>query len=310
MCRSFFILLLLSFRSFGQFAPPVGEQGSTAIKNTSAKIIGWATTSEVIRGWADIADTTIGKVDYGEPSDAIGESNPQVVSLGDGGSAVLTFAEPIKNKEGFDFAVFENSFDDSFLELAFVEVSSNGIYFVRFPCVSNTQTETQIETFGTIDATEINNLAGKYRVQYGTPFDLEELKDSSKVNIDSIVYVKIIDVVGSIDSTFATFDSHGNIINDPYPTAFGSGGFDLDAVAILDDSIEELSTIPDEFDVIKIYPNPVIKGQILMVKNKGILLNSVGGVVQNVDTNIDTAELTKGLYFYKTKNSTQKLIIQ
>jgi len=59
---------------------------------------------------------------------------------------------------GFDFAVFENSFNDSFLELAFVEVSSDGINFVRFPATSNTQTDVQITGFGTIDPTYINNL--------------------------------------------------------------------------------------------------------------------------------------------------------
>ncbi|MFN6048554.1 MAG: T9SS C-terminal target domain-containing protein, partial [Bacteroidota bacterium] len=47
-----------------------------------------------------------------------------VVSLGDGGIATLTFDPPITNGDGFDFAVFENTFLDTFLELAFVEVST------------------------------------------------------------------------------------------------------------------------------------------------------------------------------------------
>ena len=36
--------------------------------------------------------------------------------VGDGGSAILTFDTPIANGPGFDFAVFENGFSDTFLE--------------------------------------------------------------------------------------------------------------------------------------------------------------------------------------------------
>ena len=61
--------------------------------------------------------------------------------------ATVTFASPIYNGEGPDFAVFENGFDIDdeydptgvlhFLELAFVEVSSDGENFFRFPAVTN-----------------------------------------------------------------------------------------------------------------------------------------------------------------------------
>ena len=73
------------------------------------------------------------------------------------------------------FCCFENSFSDDFLELAFVEVSSNGIDFYRFNSISLTQENVQIETFGLIDARQIHNLAGKYRGMFGVPFDLSEL---------------------------------------------------------------------------------------------------------------------------------------
>jgi hypothetical protein len=43
--------------------------------------------------------------------------------------------------------------------------------------------------------------------------------------------VRIVDVVGSL--TLGSVDSLGNVVNDPYPTAFASGGFDLDAVGVL-----------------------------------------------------------------------------
>jgi hypothetical protein len=115
------------------------------------------------------------------------------------GSAILTFQNPISNGTGFDFAIFENSFNDVFLELAFVEVSSDGVNYIRFPATSNTQTTTQIGPFdNTGDATKLNNLSGKYRAQYGTPFDLQELTGNPLLNINAITHIKIIDVVGSI----------------------------------------------------------------------------------------------------------------
>src|SRR5262249_31074103 len=131
-------------------------------------------------------------------------------------------------------AVFENGFADGFLELAFVEVSTNGADFARFPAVSLTPTATQIGSFGTLDATNLNNLAGKYRAGFGTPFDLSVVAGlSPAVDVAAIHFVRIIDVVGSINPALATHDSLGNAINDPYPTAFASGGFDLDAVGAI-----------------------------------------------------------------------------
>ena len=51
-------------------------------------------------------------------------------------------------------------------------------------------------------AIDINNLAGKYRALYGTPFDLEELSDYQAINIDSITHIRVIDVVGSIKEKY------------------------------------------------------------------------------------------------------------
>ena len=79
-------------------------------------------------------------------------------------------------------------------------------------------------------------MAGKFKQGYGTPFDLEDVIDSIGINLDSINFVRITDVVGSINTSFATYDSQGNIINDPYPTPFGSCGFDLDAVAVINEN--------------------------------------------------------------------------
>jgi hypothetical protein len=235
-------------------APPASgpiNNGSTAVPANDPGIKGWATGYlNFDPGPQQIGDPDLGNVpaSFGTPANALGKSDATtdntfpVVSLGDGGSITLTFSQPIANGPGFDFAVFENGLTDTFLELAFVDVSSDGVNWVRFPSTSLTQAKTQVNgdptsgTFGTIDPTNLNNLAGKYRAGYGTPFNLDDLSGQPNANLldfSDIKYVRIVDVVGSIQSAFATHDAFGHIINDPWPTPFPSSGFDLDAVAIL-----------------------------------------------------------------------------
>ncbi|WP_432798750.1 PEP-CTERM sorting domain-containing protein [Poriferisphaera sp. WC338] len=220
----------------GSFAPAAGQTGSTAIHKDDVAFVGWATGATVVRGLADIANPGGANASFGTDSEAIGKAEGtslDVVSLGDGGSAILTFDTAIANGDGADFAVFENSFSDVFLELAFVEVSSDGINFFRFDAVSETQTTTQVGGFGTLDPTNLDNLAGKYRQGYGTPFDLEELVGTIGLDVNNITHVRVVDVVGSINPLHATTDSLGNVINDPYATPFSSSGFDLDAVGVI-----------------------------------------------------------------------------
>src|SRR5690606_10864157 len=83
-----------------------------------------------------------------------------------------------------------------------------------------------------MNARLLNNLAGKYVGGYGTPFDLQEMANISGLDINNITHVRIIDVVGSINGN-TRFDASNRKINDPYPTPFPVGGFDLDAVAVL-----------------------------------------------------------------------------
>lgn len=243
MVKKFFLFvslcLFISIGVLAQFPPPAGQPGSTAIFKDSSIIIGWATAgSDVIRGYINISDTNAQYMEnnhasYGSVLYVSGPSDEYVMSLGDGGSVILTFDQPIGNGSGADFAVFENSFSDDFLELAFVEVSSDGVHFVRFPSISTESQTIQIPTFGTSDATKFHNLAGKYRGQYGTPFDLEDIKDSLNINISKITHIKIIDAVGCLQTPYATHDSEGNKVNDPWPTPFDTGGFDLESVGVI-----------------------------------------------------------------------------
>ena len=252
MKKSFilFVLAIHGLCAAGPYAPAAGQPGSTAIPipadvNDVSVFAGWATGAVVERGLMQIDDPSQGYVSHGEPNDALGfpqtasQSIEGVVSLGDGGSIVLTFENPIADGPGFDFAVFENGFtviapNKMFLELAFVEVSSDGVHYQRFPAVSLTQTDTQIPNLGTIDTTDIHNFAGKYRRGYGTPFDLSELREVNEfVDVSEITHVRLVDVVGILQNPYASYDSLGTIINDPWKTNFETGGFDLDAVGVI-----------------------------------------------------------------------------
>jgi hypothetical protein len=234
----------------GPYSPPAGQPGSTAVPYYSAsgtdhydaRIRGWASeVTQLVRGPENIAVTGSQPVAWGEPgqalgpADAYGSQNFNVISLGDGGSITLKFPQSIGDGPGPDLAVFENAFSDTFLELAFVEVSTNGTKFYRLPAVSLTQTNTQVGGFGELDTTYLHNLAGKYRSGFGTPFDLADLAgiDDVEFDVHHINYVRVVDVVGSIDPLYGTRDSQGHLVNDPWSTEWESGGFDLDAVAYL-----------------------------------------------------------------------------
>jgi len=214
-----------------------GPFADVPVAASDPRLINWAASAQVTRGPVEISVKGSALAGFGTPADATGpaDATPEdplnVVSLGDGGSATLHFNPPFENLPGPDFAVFENGHLGGFLELAHVEVSSDGIRFFRFPSISLTQTKEQVGTFDVLDPGKIRNLAGKYRAGQGTPFDLEDLRQHEPLlDLDRITHVRVIDVVGTIDPAHASYDSEGRIINDPYPTPFFTGGFDLDAV--------------------------------------------------------------------------------
>ena len=190
------IIIALTHNVFAQsYAPEPGQLGTTAIHKDSALIVSWATTVEVNRGYLDIENKSSGLVNFGTSEEAIGKAqgnSVDVVSLGDSGVAILTFDRPITNGPGPDFAVFENGFSDHFMELAFVEVSSDGVLYERFPSVSEIPNDIQLGPFELSNCAYIHNLAGKYRQGYGTPFDLDDLLNTG-LDLNRITHVKIID---------------------------------------------------------------------------------------------------------------------
>jgi hypothetical protein len=160
------------------------------------------------------------------------------------GSLTLTFTTPIRNKNGADFVVYENSLVSDggagvagqvFADLAYVEVSSDGVNFARLP--SRSFTPTLVGSFGTVDPSNVFGLAGKhangYGVSWGTPFDLASLAShplvsGGQVNLNAVTHLRFVDIPGN--GSF--LDSTGAPIFDAWTTAL-SGGFDLEAIGVI-----------------------------------------------------------------------------
>lgn len=203
---------------------------------------------------------------HNDPTRGLGPADFYTVSLGDltapkiaagtaPGNITVRFQQTIFDGPGADLAVFENagaffnshSVDFVYGELAFVEVSSNGTDFARFPATSlNIEVDPnspdldldQLHTpfgrdFAGINTTNVNNLAGIHPALVGTPFDLGDLAGDplvtgGAVDLNAIRYVRMVDVPGEGSFT----DSLGNPILDPWHSV-ESGGFDLDAVGAI-----------------------------------------------------------------------------
>ncbi len=242
------------------YAGPYTEAG---IPKDDPSIVGWAT------GYLNYSrsDNDNG---FNDPTLALGHAvgdSLDVVSLGDvnppddgvaPGRITLTFDDSIVDGDGWDIVVFENSFGNAypssvFAELAYVEVSTDGVVFARFPAISNIPYSPG--GFAFPDVSDCYNLAGKQLQGVGGPFDLSELLETPKVlsgevDINNINYVRIVDIpgYGTQDGTMTGYvDSLGNPIHDNWPTA-GSGGFDLDAVGYIHGNQGDDDHIQDDDD--------------------------------------------------------------
>lgn len=240
-------LLSSSFTLAGPHPPQAGVAGSTALEANASSIVAWATGYEGYNAAGSGDPCSRGSnlsAEFEKPERALGPAGNSdgnnlgttfdIVSLGRAGCITLTFDSPITNLAGPDFAVFENGFFNSqpnfaFLELAWVEVSSDGSHYFRFNAIS--LTAFPIGGFDSfVDASDIDGFAGKYIAGFGVPFDLDNIADSPLLDKSAITHVRLIDVIGS----GANVDDSNppNPIYDPFATV-GSAGFDLDAVAVL-----------------------------------------------------------------------------
>jgi hypothetical protein len=321
------VICLFSLNAFAQYAPQAGVVGTTAMHKDSSAFVAWASAGIIKRGWQDISDTTLGIAQVGDETYIPGPAGNGIVSLGDGGEAIITFAKPIKNGLGFDFAVFENGFIDqtlkpgtAFLELAFVEVSSDGVNFFRFPSTCLNDTTIQLDSYEGIDATKLNNLAGKYIANFGTPFDLEELKNTSGLDVMNITHVKIIDVVGSVSNKYATRDNNGNKVNDPWPTPFSQSGFDLDAIGVIHQNNNVgLTDVTTNQIQLNVYPNPASTQTNININVDGVneatvdVFSQLGKLVKTLNINNVLQIDEPGIYYLQVKHNqvmcTQKIAV-
>ena len=321
---SFLMLALVPVALWAQFAPAQDKPGTTAMHADSSAFVAWATGCTVERGPMRIDKPENGLASYGEETLAIGVPGGtfDVVSLGDGGTATLTFVSPIYNGKGPDFAVFENGFanavnpDTWALELAFVEVSSDGVNFFRFPAVTYVQTDSQLGNSGSIDPAQLHNFASKYGAFYGTPFDLDEVEDNELLDKNRVTHVRLVDVVGNIDPEYANYDSKGHIINDPWPTGFNSSGMDLDAVGVIHD-LAHYDVPENETIAVAVYPNPAKDRMTVKAENLQSVevYNLVGQLVTTSTSSvIDLGGLNEGIYFVRVtsegKTVTKRIVKQ
>lgn len=211
-----------------------------AIPYNDDRIQGWATGVEAYYR----ADGETGFSDANRALGAAGTSVYDIVSLGDldteaiasgdpPGHLVLSFGVTIANGPGPDLAVFENGISNDYCELVFVEVSTDGETFARFGDTVFGAASAPVGGYAFIDATYIYNLAGKHKVGFGTPFDLEQLAEhpqvtSGQVDLNNIHFVRLVDIPGSGHWS----DDSGNPIYDSWLT-YDSGGADIDGVAVL-----------------------------------------------------------------------------
>jgi hypothetical protein len=207
----------------GSFSGAAGTPGSEAMAKDAAGFVAWA-NGNLPAEYGSGVDAT-----WKTPAKAYGKATGDpydIVCLGNGGQITLSFPRPIRDGEGADFAVFENGLSSSFLELAFVEVSSDGVNFVRFP--NRSEGVYAVGGYGMVDPTTLNGLAGKHQAGYGTPFDLATLAGAPLLDRANIRFVRLVDILGN----GTALDSTDHPIYDPTPTT-GSGGFDLEAIGVI-----------------------------------------------------------------------------
>ena len=178
------------------------------------------------------------------PPNLLGRPDGTVNSLGIGGHVVLGFDVTIVDGPGADLIVTENPFSTgpvghSFAEVAFVDVSSDGIHFARVPSAYYGPNQSP-GPFGNVNIGWYEGLAGATPANLqasdpldvveagGDAIDLSDLKAhplvmSGLVRLNAISEVRLVDARDGVDQ-----DVRGTTIQDA-----GSGSADIDAVAVI-----------------------------------------------------------------------------
>jgi hypothetical protein len=187
-----------------------------------------------------------------------GAGSTDVLSLGRGGSLTLGFETELVDGPGADFTVFENGLVSSggvFSETAFIEVSSDGLNFARFPS-TYAGAPGPLPPFGTVAFGTYEGLAGDMPVlanvetnavdpfdpvvSGGTAFDLADLSDhplaiSGLLDLERVELVRLVDVRSGMDS-----DSQGTLIWDNGEP----GSADIDALALIQHRMNQTIDAP------------------------------------------------------------------
>lgn len=171
-----------------------------------------------------------------------------VLTLGEGGSVVLGFDVDIVDGPGADFTVFENSFlisasDQTFAELLYVEVSTNGTDFARFG-PTYTGVGSELGAFAGLAgclpvlANVLTDPASPFvtALAGGESFDLADLATHPAV-VSGLVDPNAIRFVRLVDCLPGDLDQNGTMLP-------GLGGADVDAVAVLNSDATDPSTVP------------------------------------------------------------------
>jgi hypothetical protein len=172
-----------------------------------------------------------------------------VHSLGIGGFLELGFDVVVRDGPGADLLIAENAFFAaaagwSFAEVAFVEVSSNGVDFARLPS-AYLGPAVEPGPFGTLVVGSYENMAGSTPVYAGSAahsnadpldvveaggdaIDLGDLVDdplvrAGRVALAAITRVRLVDMRSGVDR-----DARGVVVRDA-----GAGSADIDAVTAL-----------------------------------------------------------------------------
>ncbi|WP_182865225.1 PEP-CTERM sorting domain-containing protein [Rhodopirellula sp. JC639] len=249
------------------FASPLSAEIYSGPRETNHAIDGAvAADDQRIVEWADVIDSTrtmfgprgSSSIDQNGGFNSLGDLDTAEIADGDlPGFLTVQFPTGIGNGAGHDFAVFENGFTFGtnadgtpglFAEFAYVDVSTNGSDFARFPSISlNTGALSGGfgSNFSPFDVTNVYNLAGKHAAGFGTPFDLDDLQGNALVaagllDLDNIQYVRLVDIPGDGSS----LDSQGNPIVDNWLTS-GSGGFDFRLGEGLGVGVMNISAVPE-----------------------------------------------------------------